>query len=78
MTATCNISGSGGVRFSIHNDADMPDSVGAHVFQRSFSTKGLGRGLGTYSIKLLTETYLGGKAWFDSGDRQGTTFHVEF
>jgi signal transduction histidine kinase len=56
----------------------MPDHVRAHVFQRSFSTKGAGRGLGTYSVKLLTESYLAGQAWFESTTGQGTTFHVEF
>jgi signal transduction histidine kinase len=55
----------------------MADRVRAHVFQRSFSTKGTGRGLGTYSIKLLTERYLGGRVWFESAEGQGTTFHVE-
>jgi signal transduction histidine kinase len=48
------------------------------VFQRSFSTKGTGRGLGTYSIKLLTERYLGGRVWFESAEGHGTTFHAEF
>jgi signal transduction histidine kinase len=62
----------------VHNETVMPHSVRAHVFQRSFTTKGSGRGLGTYSIKLLTETYLGGRAWFESAAGQGTTFHTEF
>jgi signal transduction histidine kinase len=55
----------------------MPENVRAHVFQRSFSTKGSGRGLGTYSVKLLTES-MGGRVWFDSTAGEGTTFHVEF
>ena len=38
----------------------MPDEVKAQIFERSFSTKGRGRGIGTYSIKLLTERYLEG------------------
>ena len=56
----------------------MPEYVRAHVFQRSFSTKGSGRGLGTYGVKLLTESYMGGRVWFDSAAGEGTTFHVEF
>jgi signal transduction histidine kinase len=77
VTVSCSLYGLDRVRFSIHNDIFMPDRIRAHVFQRSFSTKGAGRGLGTYSVKLLTERYLGGHTWFDSTSK-GTTFHVEF
>jgi len=77
VTATCARPTPGRIRFSVHNDTVMADRVRAHVFQRSFSTKGTGRGLGTYSIKLLTERYLGGRVWFESAEGQGTTFHVE-
>lgn len=78
VTAECRAITPGCVRFSIHNAGVMTENVRTHVFSRSFSTKGTGRGLGTYSIKLLTETYLGGKAWFESRNGAGTTFHVEF
>jgi signal transduction histidine kinase len=54
----------------------MPSSVQRQVFNRSFSTKGAGRGLGTYSVKLLTERYLKGKAGFTSSEADGTTFFV--
>jgi sensor histidine kinase regulating citrate/malate metabolism len=37
----------------------IPKDVQLQLFQRSFSTKGMGRGWGTYSIRLLTERYLG-------------------
>ena len=47
------------------------------MFQRSFSTKGAGRGLGTYSIKLLGEKYLNGKVGFISEQGRGTIFSVE-
>ena len=78
VTATCRtVSYPHRVRLSVHNDAVMPEKVRAHVFQRSFSTKGTGRGLGTYSVKLLTES-MGGRVWFDSKAGEGTTFHVEF
>jgi signal transduction histidine kinase len=78
VTATCRtVSFPHRVRFSVHNDAVMPEKVRAHVFQRSFSTKGTGRGLGTYSVKLLTES-MGGRVWFDSNAGEGTTFYVEF
>jgi signal transduction histidine kinase len=65
------------VEFSVHNPSFMPRSVQLQVFQRSFSTKGAGRGLGTYSIKVFGEKYLGGAVWFRSDQNEGTTFFVE-
>ena len=62
--------------FAVHNPAHMPHDVQLQVFQRSFSTKGRGRGLGTYSMRLLTERYLGGSIGFTSTADQGTTFTV--
>lgn len=63
-----------GVIFAVHNPLPMPRKVQLQVFQRSYSTKGAGRGLGTYSIKLLSENYLQGKVWFESSEEAGTTF----
>ncbi len=61
--------------FSVHNSSTMPEAVRLQVFQRSFSTKAqVGRGLGTYSVKLLTERYLGGTVRFCSEEGSGTTF----
>jgi sensor histidine kinase regulating citrate/malate metabolism len=48
------------------------------IFQRSFSTKGVNRGIGTYSIKLFTERYLRGKAWFTTDKLNGTNFYVKY
>lgn len=62
--------------FSVHNPAVMTDEVQHQIFQRSFSTKGVGRGLGTYSISLFTKQYLKGKVWFESVSGKGTTFFV--
>jgi hypothetical protein len=76
VTALTDLAG-GKVRFSIHNSLVMPHSIRLQVFQRSFSTKGIGRGVGTYSIKLLTETYLKGTAGFSSSDGEGTTFWID-
>jgi len=64
------------VELWVHNDGYMPRSSQLQVFQRSFSTKGNGRGLGTYSIKLLTERYLKGTVSFTSTEEEGTTFRV--
>jgi signal transduction histidine kinase len=66
------------VEFWVHNDSFMPRDVQLQVFQRSFSTKGPGRGLGTYSIRLLTERYLNGHVSFTSLPAEGTTFRVRY
>ena len=64
------------VQLWVHNQSHMPRASQLQVFQRSFSTKGAGRGLGTYSIKLLTERYLKGTASFTSTEEDGTTFYI--
>lgn len=65
-------------RIWVHNQSVMPGSAKLQMFKRSFSTKGAGRGLGTYSMKLLTEGYLGGSISFRSEPEEGTTFAVTF
>lgn len=62
--------------FWVANPTVMAESVKLQVFKRSFSTKGSDRGLGTYSIKLLAENYLGGEVGFTSVESEGTTFWV--
>lgn len=62
------------IRFWVHNPAHMPRDVQLQIFQRSFSTKGNGRGLGTYSMKLLSERYLNGRVTFKSSPEEGTIF----
>ncbi len=64
------------VEFWVHNQGCIPAEAQLHIFQRSFSTKGKGRGLGTYSIKLLGEHYLSGRVSFKSTLEQGTTFSL--
>jgi sensor histidine kinase regulating citrate/malate metabolism len=61
----------------VHNQGFIPKDVQLQIFQRSFSTKGEGRGIGTYSMKLLGEKYLKGKVRFESLDKNGTTFYIE-
>ncbi|MFH1742705.1 MAG: HAMP domain-containing sensor histidine kinase [bacterium] len=65
------------ILFWVHNPTFMPRYVQLQLFQRSFSTKGTGRGLGTYSIKLLTERYLKGNASFTTSQQDGTTFIID-
>lgn len=64
----------GYLSFWVHNSSYMPREVQLQVFQRSFSTKGSDRGLGTYSIKLLTENFLKGKVSFNTSEKEGTRF----
>jgi nitrogen-specific signal transduction histidine kinase len=66
------------VTFMVNNREVMPPEVQLQVFQRSFSTKGeAGRGIGTYSMKLFGERYLGGTIDFSSHTPEGTTFRLE-
>lgn len=67
----------GGVAFTVKNPTPMSEDARLQVFQRSFSTKGAGRGLGTYSMRLLTERYLKGKVSCSS-EAGGTVFRAEY
>jgi len=66
------------IEFVVHNPGYIPRHIQLQIFQRSFSTKGQGRGLGTYSIRLLTERYLGGEVSFASSPEQGTEFKARY
>jgi hypothetical protein len=68
----------GMAHFYVSNRTYMPENIRAQVFNRSFSTKGAGRGLGTYSMKYLTEKYLHGSISFDTSEENGTTFSVVY
>ncbi len=63
-------------RIGVHNDEVIPEKVFYQLFQPSFSTKGTGRGFGTYSVKLLTERYLNGEVGVTSTEEDGTEFFV--
>jgi len=65
------------VEFSVHNPAAIPLEIQSQIFSRTFSTKGDGRGFGTYSVQLLT-SLLGGRADFESASATGTTFRATF
>ncbi len=62
--------------FFVHNAGRMADEARRQVFKRSFTTKGVGRGIGTYSMKLLGEGHLHGRVWFETGHDTGTTFFI--
>lgn len=66
------------VVITVNNPTVMPREIQLQMFLRSFSTKGQGRGLGTYSMKILMEKYLKGKIDFKSVEGEGTTFFACF
>ncbi len=84
----CEASGGGTVRFwaersgeavvlRVWNEAHIPEHVAPRIFQRHFSTKkGRGRGVGTFSMKFITERLLGGTVSFTSSPEQGTVFSL--
>jgi hypothetical protein len=77
QTVTVSVHGGSAVSVTVHNESVVPEEVQPQIFQRSFSTKpGVGRGIGTYSVKLLAENYLEGTVEFRSAAAEGTTFTV--
>jgi signal transduction histidine kinase len=62
------------ITFLVQNPQPIPADVAKRIFQRNFSTKeGIGRGLGTYSMKLFGERFLGGTVDFSTSSQE-TTF----
>ncbi|HPB30935.1 MAG TPA: HAMP domain-containing sensor histidine kinase [Candidatus Sumerlaeota bacterium] len=67
----------GAPAFFVQNPGKIPDEVAMRIFQRSFSTKARsGRGIGTYSMKMFGERYLGGTVGFETSDEKGTIFSI--
>ncbi len=63
--------------FCVWNQKSISEDIARRIFQRHFSTKQeIGRGLGTYSIKLFGEKFLGGKVDFTSSEKEGTIFRL--
>jgi hypothetical protein len=73
----CDELADGRLRFRVKNPGVIPPEIRMQIFQRSFSTKGENRGLGTYSMKLIGETYLRGRVGFDSAPDTDTVFFIE-
>lgn len=63
--------------FTVHNSSYIERALQLQLFKRSFSTKGIGRGIGTYSMKLFGEKYLKGQVGFESTPENGTTFFIK-
>ncbi|NBK97049.1 MAG: ATP-binding protein, partial [Erysipelotrichia bacterium] len=66
------------VEFRVNNPGVIRDDVKMQLFNRSFSTKGEGRGIGTYSMRLLSEKFLHGHVSFASTPDDGTTFIASY
>ncbi|MFW5782407.1 MAG: ATP-binding protein [Candidatus Muiribacteriaceae bacterium] len=65
------------VVFYVRNSAYIPEEVQHQIFQRNFSTKEHGRGLGCYSMKIIGEWYLEGEISFESDRQFGTVFYLK-
>lgn len=66
-----------GAMIWVNNPSYIDEDIQLQIFNRSFSTKSSDRGLGTYSMKMLTEKYLKGKIYFTSKKGTGTSFIIE-
>lgn len=65
--------------FCVWNAQEIPQDVTNRIFQRNFSTKEqAGRGIGTYSMKLLGEKILGGQVSFTTSKKEGTIFRFTY
>jgi len=61
--------------WEIWNKSHIPENIQKRICQRNFSTKSnIGRGLGTFSMKLFGEKYLNGEVSFKSSKDKGTIF----
>lgn len=74
ITIGCKVDGEK-INYWVHNPGFIPQNIQLQIFNRSFSTKGHGRGLGTYSMKLLS-SFLKGTVTFTTSEENGTTFNV--
>lgn len=64
------------VTFSVWNAGHIPGATVHRIFQRYFTTKGPGRGNGTWSMKVVGEELLRGEVGFRTSELGGTTFWI--
>lgn len=62
------------VVFRVSNAHVLASDVRLKMFERSFSTKGAGKGVGAYGAKLIAERFLKGRLSFVSQASEGTVF----
>ena len=65
------------IKYWVHNPGFIPRDIQLQIFNRSFSTKSQDRGLGTYSMKLLS-SFLKGTVYFTTSEEDGTIFNAEY
>ena len=76
VTIGCNVDKNENCKFWVRNDSYISEEIQNNIFKRDFSTKGEGRGIGTYSMKLIGEKYLKGSVGFSSSENYGTCFYI--
>ena len=76
VTIGCEIIGEY-IKYCVHNPGFIPREIQQQIFNRSFSTNSQDRGLGTYSMKLLS-LFLKGSVTFTTSEEDGTTFNAEY
>lgn len=64
------------VTFWVRNPAVLSEEASLRIFQKGFSTKGTGRGFGTYGMRLFARECLGGDVDFESSPETGTRFFL--
>jgi hypothetical protein len=62
------------VTFHVWNAGRIPVALVHRIFQRYFTTRGPGRGNGTWSMKVVGEEFMRGEVGFRTSDAGGTTF----
>jgi hypothetical protein len=69
--------GHSSVSFCVWNRGHIPGDAAKRIFQRNFSTKeGFGRGVGSWTMKLLCENYLDAQIGFTTSEAEGTVFRA--
>ncbi|MEL7638094.1 MAG: HAMP domain-containing sensor histidine kinase [Solidesulfovibrio sp.] len=76
VTLGCQAGPDGGVVIWVRNPAVLDEETRMRLFQKGFSTKGVGRGFGAYSMRLFARQCLGGDVDFESSPQEGTRFFL--
>ncbi|KHK04183.1 sensor histidine kinase [Desulfovibrio sp. TomC] len=66
----------GTIVFWVHNPAALSEETRMRIFEKGYSTKGEGRGFGTYSMRLFARQCLGADVTFTSSGNTGTRFEL--
>ena len=76
VTLGCRREASDAIRLWVANPGVMTKETCMRLFEKGFSTKGQGRGFGTYSMRLFAQQCLGGDVSFESAPESGTRFFL--